>query len=110
MTEQTIRMTAKELAGAYYEDDHSERFRKLWPNVRTFIGRNWPTFVPMAREILVAQLGDKNTPIPMKDAIFKALQEDNSRQLRSKGSKVGRGLLNLNPEHPGTMERKLFHE
>lgn len=109
MTEQTTRMTAKDLAGAYWEDDHSDRFRKMWPNAKTFIGRNWPTFVPMAKEIMVGMLNDPNTTQRIKDAVYDALVDENSRNANRKGATVGKGQLNLNPLHPGAMERKIFH-
>lgn len=110
MTERTIRMTAKDLAGAYWEDDHSERFRKVWPNVKIFIARNWPTFVPMAKEILVAMLNDKSTTQSIKDGIYDALVDENSRNANVKGVTVGKGQLNMNPLHPGRIEKKVFHD
>lgn len=111
MTEHTIRSTAKSLAAADWDNgEHSDRFRKFWPDVKQFIARNWPTYVPMARTILTAQLTDKITPQHLKDAIYDALVEDRRREMLSPGVKVGRGELNLNPLHPGRMERKIFHD
>jgi len=111
MTERTIRMTAKDLAAVDWDSgEHSARFRKFWPDVRQFVARNWPSYVPMAKEILVAMLTDKTTSQSVKDGIYEALIEENTRNANRKGAIVGRGPLNLNPEHPGRMERKLFHE
>lgn len=120
MTERTIRMTAKDLAGAYYEDEvvkgenkeKSSRFRALWPDVKTFVGRNWPSFVKLARELMVAQLNDKTTPEPMKIAIADALIEDRKREYESNlpNTKVGHGTKILHPLHPGIAERRLFHD
>lgn len=120
MTERTIRSTAKSLAGAFYEDEvkggenkaKSARFRAFWPNVAVFQARNWPSFVKMARELMVAQLNDKSTSEPMKMAIADALIEDRKREIESNAPsvKVGHGTHNLHPLHPGKMERKLFHE
>lgn len=120
MTERTVRMVSKELAGAYYENEtvggenktKSDRFRALWPDVKTFIGRNWPSFVKMARELMVAQLNDKGTSEPVKMAIADALIEDRKREIESNqpSVKVGHGTHNLHPLHPGKMERRLFHD
>lgn len=113
-------MTAKELAGAFYEDEikggenkaKSARFRAFWPNVNVFVNRSWPQFVPLARQLMVAQLRDKSTSEPVKMAIADALIEDRKREIESNAPsvKVGHGTHNLHPLHPGKMERKLFHE
>lgn len=120
MTERTVRMTAKELAGAFYENEReggenktkSERFRALWPDVATFQNRNWPSFVKLARELMVAQLRDKGTSEPVKMAVADALIEDRKREFKSNqpNTKVGVGTQILHPLHPGRLERKVFHD
>ena len=111
MTVQTIRQVAKELAANDWDQGtHSERYRKLWPDVKQYVGRAWPQYVPMAKLILVEMLQDKTTSQSIKDAVYDALVEDGTRNANRKGVTVGRGTLNLNPEHPGRMERKIFHD
>lgn len=110
MTVQLIRLTAKDLAGAFYEEDRSDRFRKLWPDVRQFTARNWPNFVPMARAILTGMLDPhSNTVQSLKDEIYEALIEDHRRSQGQRGVKVGMGLK-LRPDQPGTLEQKVFHD
>ncbi len=103
--------TAKELAGANYDNsEFSDRFRKFWPDVNVYIARNWPNYIVMARLILTSMLRPecKDVTDKMKEEIFIALEADYQHQLKH-SSKIGRGLLNLRPDQPGTMERKLFH-
>lgn len=114
MTERTIRMLAKEMAEETWEANQdpkqaSDRFRKLWPDKRQFIGRNWPSFVPIAKATMIAMLKDKSTSESVKEAISEALIEENTKNANRKGATVGKGKLNLNPFHPGAMERKIFH-
>jgi len=110
MTVQLIRRTAKELAGADYEDGpHSDRFRKFWPDVKQFIGRNWPTYVPMARTILTNMLTRPDVSEDQKHEIYEALLEDRQRSEQQASTKVGMGKLKLRPDHPGTLEKKLFY-
>lgn len=102
--------TAKELAGADYEDgNYSERFRRIWPKVDTFIARNWPNYIVLAREILTSMLRPecKDVSDKMKEEIYDALQADYAHQLKHP-SKVGRGTLNLRPDHPGQREKAIF--
>lgn len=109
MTERTIRMTAKDLCGAFYEDASlSERFRAFWPDQNVFIARNWLNFVEPARRVLSSMLGRKDISEREKEAIYKALVEDNRRALRAKPQP--RAQFMLNPEHPGKIERKVFHD
>lgn len=113
MSERTIRMTAKSLAEAFWDEKRGEspRFLAFWPDVKQFVMRNWPTFYPMAKEILVGQLNDKLTSEPVKEAIMKALVEDFEKGRGAKGVKPGYSTTTfLNPDHPGRVERKIFHE
>lgn len=106
-----IRQTAKELAGAWYEEQHSERFRKFWPDVKVFIARNWPTYIPLARQILVEMLRRKDSEVPasQKEQIYDALIEDRERSARQASAKVGRGPLILRPDEPGKREQAIFY-
>lgn len=112
MTVMLIRKTAKDLAGAFYEEDHSERFRKMWPDVRQFIGRNWPDFVVMARTVLVDMLRRKDVSQDHKDTIFEALQEDARRSQRqtAQSSQVGKGTFLLKKDEPGRLEQAIFYK
>jgi hypothetical protein len=96
---QLIRMTAKELAGAFYEQSmRSPMFRRAFPTVRDFLrghahrrdgsieyqDPNWLQFVDLAKTMLVKQLVAKETSQHIKDAIEEALIENARR-----GSKPG---------------------
>lgn len=102
--------TAKELAGAYFEEQHSERFRKFWPKVDVFIHRNWPNFLPMARSILTAMLRPqcKDVSEKQKEEIFEALKADAEQSARQPQAKVGRGPMILRPDQPGKIEQFMF--
>jgi len=110
MTVSLVRKTAKELAGAFYEDNHSDRFRKFWPSQKVFIARNWPSFVEIARVTLTELLRCDGTPEYQKTEIYEALCEDNERQIRGRHTDVGKGRMTLNPDRPGAMERKMFYQ
>lgn len=111
MTERTIRLTAKDLCAAYYEEWHSDRFRQLWPNVGNFVARNWPTWVPVARARLTHMLSLKDSEVSpqVKEAIYKALIEDREREASGPSAKVGYGPLMLRPDEPGTREKAIFY-
>lgn len=104
--------TAKELAAADWDEGtHSERFRKFWPDVHQFIRRNWPTYIEMARTILTGMLRPeyKGVSDKQKEEIFEALQADSKASARRNlNVKVGRGLLTLRPDQPGSREQHLF--
>lgn len=112
MTVMLIRRTAKDLAGAFYEKDHSERFRKFWPDQKQFIGRNWPDFVVMARTILTDMLRQNATPPWQKEEIYEALLEDSKRSQRStaQSSQVGKGSFVLKQAEPGKIEQAIFYK
>lgn len=70
--------TAKEIAGAQYEEwAHNNVFYKSWPNRRVFIRANWPDFIPTARDTLAKML-EGNLSQTLKDEIFEALMKDHS--------------------------------
>lgn len=85
-----MRRTAEDLAGAFHDEQledarfstddptrhRSQRFRAHWGrDSRRYVRLNWPTFVPMAREILGAMLTRAGVGITMKDAIYEAFIE-----------------------------------
>jgi len=80
-----VRKTAKELAGAFYNNQdvispgayqRTQRFRADAPNERSFVASQWAHFVPIAREILAKMLNDPNRAQAEKDEIFDALLSD----------------------------------
>lgn len=78
MTNQLIRLQAKDIAGAYY--DHlrvfgSQRFARENPDQNFYVAMHWPHFVQQAKEALVMVLMAENTPQYQKDVIEEALLE-----------------------------------
>lgn len=72
-----LRMTAKELAGAFYEEaKRSDIFRKTFPTWRTFVPFHWPEFVKPAREVLLTMLRASTTTEHVKKEIYAAITND----------------------------------
>ena len=82
-----MRRTAEDLAGAFHDEQledarfstddptrhRSQRFRAHWgKDSRRYVRLNWPTFIPMARDILGAMLTRADVGLTMKDAIYEA--------------------------------------
>lgn len=104
MTVQLIRQTAKELAGAFYEQARrSAIFRQHYPNAHDYIhgiahlpsGKivkqdtpNWCRFVDHAKSSLVDMLTSKTTSQHMKDAIEGALKENYIRSQKPGAKRV----------------------
>lgn len=99
MTVQLIRQTAKEFAGAFYEQkERTDAFRRAYPTLRHFmrgtaIARDgtvrpqepgWYHFVDAAKHQLTKLLADPNTHEHLKQPIYEALIENAKR-----GSKPG---------------------
>lgn len=92
MTERTVKEMAKELAGAFYEDNRSEAFRKAFPTLKAYMRGQWHQpngdikidkpgwmyHVDMARKVLTAMLGQPDATISpaMKERIYDALIEE----------------------------------
>ena len=111
MTVMMVRMLAKDMAGSYWEDNHSERFRTFWGNdVKRFVDRNWPSYVEAARRTLASMLTRKDIPEHQKRAIHAALVEDNRRSMDRPTAKPGIGPLKLRPDQPGQLEQELFYK
>jgi len=109
--------TAKQLAGAWYENgvnewgEHpSKRFYQVWPDVKKFIGMNWPKYLEAARQYHIELLKAPDSAVPphIKEEIFEDLQAYEERRAKQRPAKVGRGRLTLRPDHPGTWEKKIF--
>lgn len=68
-----IKKTAKEIAGAFYDMNRTERFRKSVGSQDNFVRRHWKDHVPVAIENLGALLGMSGVPQDQKDAIYEAI-------------------------------------
>ena len=64
---------AYELAGQFYEQNRSEKFRLNWPNAYDFAEANRKGFVQQARADFTAMLGNERTPDATKKRIYLAL-------------------------------------
>jgi hypothetical protein len=95
--EATVKAQAKELAGAFYETNRTDKFRRAFPTVRHFmlgsqamydnklnfthvrkVPAGWTHFIVLARKTLSIMLGQPDARISpqMKERIFDALLED----------------------------------
>lgn len=112
MTERTIKSTAMELAGAFYDGKRSDLFRdfdaltpvyrprqlpdgrvveekvmvpigEAYPNAHAYALSTWPLFYDLARKTLVWMLGQPHITAFQKDAIHKALTEDREKQIKA---------------------------
>ena len=92
MTVKLIRMWAKDLAGAFYDDQQSpfrpeqkhrsEAFRRFAGTEKEFIQNHWTDFVDLARKTLAAMLQAPEGRVSehMKNKIMEALLEDREQQ------------------------------
>lgn len=72
-----IAKVARELAGSWYDESaHDNDFFKFYPNENLFIEREYPRFIPLAREMMGNQLGDPKIPECQKEDIYEALMLD----------------------------------
>ena len=112
MTVQLIRRQAKELAAAFFEGDdeaRTERFRAFWPGKdgqKQFVGRMWPSFVPMARALLTDMLSRNDVATYLKDEIAEALIEDNKRAVTAPSFNEDGHQMLLKAAEPGKVEQK----
>jgi hypothetical protein len=97
MTERTIRAMAKELAGIFYEDNRSPRFRKAFPTLKDYMRGlwhqpdgdilikepGWTHHIELARKLLTNMLGrpDGEVSTLMKERIYEALIEEHNKAL-----------------------------
>ena len=108
MTERTVRSMAKELAGAFYEDNRSPGFRAAFPTFTHYMRGQWVQsdgsikayrpgwlhHVDQARKILALMLGKPDAQVSpvMKERIFDALIEDRDRQFKAEQQKTAKKL------------------
>lgn len=80
-----VRRTAKQLAGAFYENEdtfrdgrvmRTQRFRDLYPEQSDFVREQWPEFVKIARKTLAHIMTLPGTTQIQKDAIYDALLKE----------------------------------
>ena len=64
---------ARDLAGEFYDNDRSEKFRVNWPSQDEYAKCNWKSYVEEARAQLVRVLADPNIPISEKNKIWSAI-------------------------------------
>lgn len=83
MTHKMIKHDAMELAGAFYELNRTDVFRKLNPNQDAYVRKEWPHFVEDVRNAYVACLSDPRTTELMKEKCADALIADNAASLQS---------------------------
>ena len=108
MTEKTIKDVAKELAGAFYEDNRSDAFRKTFPTLKAYMRGQWHQpngditinkpgwmyHIDLARKILVTMLGlpDSRVAPVLKERIYDALIDDHNQATSPKAKKVTQRL------------------
>lgn len=108
MVEQTIRNMAKELAGAFYEDNRSPGFRQTFPTLKAYMRGQWhkPTgeifitkpgwiyHVDLAIKVLGTMLGKPDAVVSphMKETIAAALIDNHNRATGPMARKTGQRL------------------
>ncbi len=101
--EATIKAQAKQLAGAFYEDNRSDKFRRAFPTVNHFlrgmqlmydnnlnmtgtkkVPEGWTHFIVLARKTLTIMLGQPDARVSpqMKERIYDAILEDRDNTTR----------------------------
>ena len=83
MVHKLVKKTAQEMAGAFYEwqacrRKYGDEFYKLYPSVESFMERDWPNFVRVAKECLTKQLTDGSVSEKEKMDIYEALLNDST--------------------------------
>lgn len=99
-TERTLRMMAKEFAGAWWDESisqgaleampgipatenpqhRSDMFRAMWPDRQVYVTICWPHFYVLARKQALSMLGpDSGVSEHMKARIFDAIVEDREK-------------------------------
>jgi len=85
MTSKLVKKTAKELAGAFYDNmdvfqdarvERSTIFRAECPNQYAFIREYWPDFVVIARKVLAHMLTEPGRTDMERNQIYDALLEE----------------------------------
>ncbi len=107
--EATVKAQAKQLAGAFFEDNRTDKFRRAFPTVQHFltgtqvmydknldvIGRKkvaagWLHFLVLARKTLTLMLGQPDARVSpqLKERIYDAILEDRDRTTRQRAHRV----------------------
>lgn len=89
-----IAETAKEMAGAEYEDaaGSDDQFYKAYSSQKQFIRRHWKNYVGVARKVLTQMLAMDHVSEILKDEIADALIKD--REIPQGGDKaIHHGLV-----------------
>jgi hypothetical protein len=85
MTTKLVKETAKELAGAFFDNvdvfhdgrvERTMRFRAECPDAETFVRRYWKDFVVVARKVLAHMLTEPGRSQAEKDEIYDALLKE----------------------------------
>ena len=107
MTVQMIREMARELAGAFYEDNRSAGFRQTFPTFRAYMRGQWHRdgeifitkpgwtyHVDLAIKVLGTMLGKPDSVVSplMKERIANALIDNHNRATGPKARKTGQRL------------------
>jgi hypothetical protein len=108
MTEKTIKDMARELAGAFYEDNRSPGFRATFPTLKAYMRGQWhkPTgeifitkpgwmyHIDLAIKVLGTMLGkpDAGVSPAMKERIAAALIENHNKGTSPQARKTGQRL------------------
>jgi hypothetical protein len=93
---------AKELAGTFYENNRSPKFRTAFPTFKHYMRGQWcqsdgsiklyrPGYlhhVDLARKMLASMLGKQNVHEHLKEAIFQAILDDRERSTRPSAKKL----------------------
>ena len=107
MPEKTIRNMARELAGAFYEDNRSPGFRKTFPTLKAYMRGQWhrdgqifitkPGWVyhyDLAIKVLATMLRQSDNVVSpyMKEKIAAALIENHNKGTSPQARKTGQRL------------------
>lgn len=89
-----FRKTAEEIAGAFFDEDRSLRFRGRWKSQKVYVKLNWASFVPVARKVLTHMLDRDDVSLAQKEEIYEAfLQQGQDRRMLDMSEQYG-ALLN----------------
>lgn len=115
--EHTVRSLAKELAGIFYDDNRSPKFRAAFPTFKHYMRGQWVQsdgsikayrpgwlhHVEHARKVLSLMLGQPDSRVSpiMKERIFDALIDDRNRQFKAAQQKTAKSLFQAGMKQDG---------
>jgi hypothetical protein len=104
MTERTIRMMAKEMAGVFYEGNRSPAFRRAFPTLQSYMRGQWHQsdgdvvinkpgwmyHIDLVRKLMGSMLSQSDTRVSpiMKERIYEALLEEHEKAKAPQAKKV----------------------